>query len=143
MPSFVFSLESVLNLRIRGEQQCQRDVAAIQKQVSDLDSQLTDVSRRTARSAAEIRACLHASSLNPTELATHARYHQFLSNQSQDLSAQLTSARAALDHAKAALNSAISQRKSLEKLRQRQHEHWLAAQQKLERRSHDDLAARL
>jgi flagellar export protein FliJ len=103
--------------------------------------QLQEVSRQTARCTQEIRTCLLACSPDPIHLATHARYHQFLSGQSQDLQARLTATRAALEQAKSSLQSAVSQRKSLEKLRERQHEHWLATQHKLERRSHDDLAS--
>ena len=143
MARFTFSLESVLSLRIRAEQQCQRDVAASQRRFADLESQLRDVSRESALSTEQIRAHLRGVSPDPSALATHARYHQFLSKQCNDLHTQILAARAMLDEAKASLQSAISQRKSLEKLRERQHEQWLAAQHKHERRTHDDLAARI
>ena len=143
MSHFTFTLESLLQLRLRAEQQCQRDLASAQARLAQIETQLRVLCAQVDRAAADLRNSLHNTPLNPLHLATHARYQQSLAAESSRLQDNLNQARRALDHAKSALKSAASQRKSLEKLRQRQHEQFRLDHLKRERTTHDDLSTRI
>src|SRR5688500_17075164 len=142
MNRFLFSLESVLQLRVHAEQHRQRELALAQSRCTQVQRQLGELESRLAAASAELRACLRNVSVDPAELATHVRYKHDLVWEIEQLQRDLNSARLAVDEAKAALISATTQRKSLERLRERQHEHWRAEQHRRERLAQDDLAAR-
>ena len=142
MNRFVFSLESVLQLRVHAEQHCQRALAVAQSRAAELERQLTKFESRLAAAGADLQACLRSATVDPAELATHVRYKHDLVWEIEQLQADLTSARSSAEQAKAELLAAATQRKSLEKLRERQREQWRTEQHRRERLAHDDLATR-
>jgi flagellar export protein FliJ len=142
MSHFVFTLESVLQLRIHAEQQCQRDLAAAQAQVVQTQHQLLDIANKINRAQRELRECLNQPPIDPARLAAHSRYQQTLTSEDQRLHAQLQTSSRAADDARSLLSMATAQRKALEKLRARQHDEWRAEQARRERSAHDDLTIR-
>jgi flagellar protein FliJ len=134
MKRFVFKLEGVLEQRRHAEQQRQRDLAEVQKQIITIERDLSSVSAAHKSSHVQLRG-----RVDPRTLAVHVRFSQIMRQKLSHLRAQLTAARRELFAAQAALIETSKQRKVLEKLQEKQHERWLAEQQRHEAAAQDDV----
>ncbi|HEX8525229.1 MAG TPA: flagellar export protein FliJ [Tepidisphaeraceae bacterium] len=142
MPRFVFKLESVLRLRVHAEQKRQRELAEAQRRITELQGELDAVEREVGEATAQLRDKLAAARIDPRWLLLHAHHMQSLRARSSAISEEMFQAGLAVETAQEALVVACAERKSLEKLRQKQHEQHDLMQERGERVVLDEIAAR-
>ncbi len=140
--AFAFRLESVLRLRMHHQQRQQRAVAAAQLALLKLQEELSVIERDGRSARTELSQHLRAATLDPNWLRLNALHLQALQSQAAELVSKIHLARAVLASAQEQLAAATAQRKSLEKLRERQYERFCAIEQKRERNVQDEIAAR-
>jgi flagellar export protein FliJ len=142
MPKFTFRLESVLRVRLHAEQQEQRAVADAQRKLFRLQTQLEEMQAGIETSSVELRKHIGSGQLDARWLLQHAHHAQDLRARAAALSDEIFHAGLALTTAQERLVVASAQRKSLQKLRERQLEQFATLEQKRERNVHDEIAAR-
>jgi flagellar export protein FliJ len=143
MPKFTFRLDSVLRLCVHAEQREQRKVADAQVKLRDLQTKLQDTESVVASATAELRKHIGSGHLDARWLLQHSHHTQDLRARAAALSDEVFHAGLALATAQEVLVVASAQRKSLEKLKERQHEQFSLGEKKAERNVHDEIAARV
>ena len=139
---FVFRLESILRLRVHAEHEQQRVVASAQLKLRNFQQQLASVESQIDSAAGELRHHVREKDLDARWLLLHAHHTQSLRSQAAAISDEIFHAGLALTTAQEQLVIATAQRKSLEKLRERDQEQFEAEEARRERRVHDEIAAR-
>jgi flagellar export protein FliJ len=139
---FTFRLESVLRLRIDAQQKQQRTVADAQLALRALEDELSAIERDGQAARSELSQHLSTGNLDANWLRLNALHVQALQSQAAALIGKIHLARQSLASAQEQLAAATAQRKSLEKLRERQHDRFAATEQKRERNVQDEIAAR-
>ena len=138
MRRFVFKLDGLLEQRRRAEEQRQRDLAEVQKQILTIEGEVDRASDAEKSSSLPLRG-----RVDPRTLATHVRFSQVMRQKLSHLRAQLSAAKEGLLTAQTALVEASKQRKVLEKLQEKQQARWLAEQQRHESAAHDDVSQQM
>lgn len=141
MARFRFSLEAVLRARVRTERDRQCELAAIQRERTELLETLRRQQARIDEARDALRDRL-TGTLHAAELRLHAGAVL------QDMRAAQRNARALaamqqrLDVAREALVQARRERRAIEMLRERRYEQWRAEEGRREQQELDELAAR-
>ena len=126
MSKFHFRLDGVLRHRRHVEQERQRDLAKVQTQVSQLESELRALSDAAQFTTDDLRAHHLTGRLDLGFLAAHRRYMLGVQRKAGALSETLAVLQQQAHEARKNLAEAAKQRKILEKLRERQREQWAA-----------------
>jgi flagellar FliJ protein len=134
---FTFKLEAVLEQRKHVERQRQRDVAAAQHKLLQVQAELDAMSAVKRASAKELRL----GKISVATLAAHQRFAAATRHKGAALNRSLVEARRELDAAQLALIEAAKQRKVMEKLREREHARWAEQLRKRELAEADEIAA--
>src|SRR5687768_17272983 len=139
MARFSFKLDGVLEQRKNAERQRQRDVATAQHALLKLQAEIDALAAVSRASAAELRS----SRLSAAALAAHQRFILSMRHKAAALKQQHGETERELSDAQAALTEAAKQRKVIEKLREREHAKWAAAQQRREAQDAEDVARQI
>lgn len=135
---FTFKLEAVLEQRKHVERQRQREVAADQQRVLQLQAELDALVAVKRASANELRS---GTTLSAAKLAAHQRFATATRHKGAALQRSIGEARRELDAAQRVLLEAAKQRKVMEKLREREHARWAEQMRLRELAEADEIAA--
>lgn len=143
MSQFVFKLEAVLEHRRFLERQKQRDVAAAQAQMAELQNQLRTVNERMQANTDDLRQNHLVGRLDMNYLAAHRRFESATRRQAMELVQKMAVVQRQLETAQKALAEAAKQRKILEKLREKQELRWRDEQSRREMAALDEVAMQM
>ncbi len=142
MPTFVFKLGGVLNLRIRTEQQAQRAFAERQTEVNRVTDELRQLNTDLQDAADELRTHHLLGSVNVSYLAAHRRFTADVARRGSDLMTKIAMAERSAREAQARLAEAAKQRKILEILRDKHYARWRADEIRRDVAQSDDASGR-
>lgn len=142
MPQFAFSLEGVLQHRVRLEQQAQRALAERQNVAATTGEELKRLDDERASAADQLRPAL-TGRVDVRFLTTHRRYSADISQRAACIAERLALAQGAVDAARAALVATTKQRRVIETLKQRHLERWRSELTKRDAAENDDVTSRL
>jgi flagellar FliJ protein len=140
---FVFKLEGVLRQRVYAERECQRALAALRQQMSDLQEQLRMLNGSVQSANEDVRANHLTGKLDMNFLAAHRRYLVAVQRQGMELAQRMALLQRQVDTAQQALAEAAMQRKVIEKLREKQLERWKSEESRKEMAALDEVAMQL
>ena len=143
MARFVFNLEGVLQQRKHIEQERQRELAAKQSALVELQHVLQNLEQSVASTNEDVRKNRLTGRLDMPFLAAHRRFLVGMQKQALGIMQRITLAQRAVDEARAHLAEAAKQRKIIEKLREQQFERWKAEQAKRELAQLDEIGMQL
>jgi flagellar FliJ protein len=141
MPRFVFKLDGVLRQRQHVEKQRQRELAALQAQMTRLEDDLRATEATSRQAAMDLRERHLVGRLDMSYLAAHRRYTLALQRQATQIVQRMALLRKQIVQAQAVLVDAARERKAMEKLRDRQRSRWQAEQDRREMRMLDEAGA--
>jgi len=128
MAQFKFELQDVLRQRKNVEQIAQRDVALAVQAMVGLENQLKRLDESVRGVTDDVRANHLVGELDVSFITAHRRYLRGMERAALDLARQIAEAKAKVDKAQALLIEAAKQRKTMEKLRDREEERWRQTQ---------------
>ena len=143
MPTFVFQLDGVLRQRKLVEEQKQRDLAAVQAELTPLEAQLRLMDREMQSATGDVRANRLTGRLDLAFLAAHRRYTLAMQRKAVTLAQQMAAVQARVEAARKALVDAARQRKVIEKLREKRHAEWAAGVARREAIDADEVAMQI
>ena len=139
MPAFRFRFETLLRHRRGVEDQRQRRLAQHERCRMILLGQLRQM-QQTIRDSKHEMADGLVGKVNLQAVSGFARYSGQVNQRAQQIVVRLAELVKRIEQARAELQEAVRQRKSLELLRQRHHEKWRRAQDRLETNELDQIA---
>ena len=143
MAQFTFPLAGVLRHREHIEQERQRDLAAVQLQMTETQSELKALHASSSATTDDIRTNHLTGRLDMGYLTAHRRYMLGVQRQSAALTQKLAGLQQQADAARLALTEAAKQRKILEKLKEKQQKRWAEAQARREAADLDEVGMQL
>lgn len=138
MARFHFELEGVLRQRKNAEQVAQREYATATQALVTLQEQLRRLDEGVKAVADDMRANHLTGVLDVNMIAAHRRYVVAMERNALELARQIAEAQANVQKAHAKLVDAARQRKTIEKLKDKQFERWIADQYKRENADLDE-----
>lgn len=139
MPKFVFQLEGVLRHRKNVEKEKQRALAEATARMQALKDQLAGLDQSVQQANSEMRDGRLVGRLDLTLLSAHRRFLAVTQRQAVGLAQKMALVQRDIDTARLALLEAARGRKTIEKLREKQFEHWRSAMLKKENRQSDEV----
>ena len=136
MAQFDFSLDGVLRHRMHLEEQCQRDLAALQQQMRLAQDELRGLDQAMQASLNDVRHNRLVGKLDMGFLAAYRRYVASVQRKGTVMAQKMALIQRDVDAAQKKLAEAAKQRKIMEKLRDKQKERW---KQQLDRKEAADL----
>lgn len=143
MAKFVFQLEAVLRQRQHVERQRQRELAEVQAQVAGFQDELRLLNGRVQNSTEDLRQNHLTGKLDLSFIAAHRRFMLAMQRKGVELMQKMALLQRQVEQARAALAEAAKQKKIIDKLRERQHERWLAEQNRREMLELDEIGTQL
>jgi len=132
----------VLRQRERIEQERQRELAVVQADMVQLQSELRAFNTEVQRNVLAARNQL-LGKLDMGYLAAHRRYMLGMQRKVHDLAQRMAAQQQRVDEAHRNLIEATKRKKIVEKLRERQQERWAAEQNRREAGALDELTTQL
>ena len=136
MAQFNFSLDGVLRHREHLEQQCQRDLAAVQQKMRIAQEELRGLDQAFQASLTDVRQNRLIGKLDMGFLAAYRRHAAAVQRKGTVMAQKMALIQRDIDTAQKKLAEAAKQRKIMEKLRDKQQERW---KQELDRKEAADL----
>jgi flagellar FliJ protein len=124
MAQFKFQLEGVLVQRKNIEQIAQREVALATKAMTDLQDKLKRLDENVKQVSDDVRQNHLTGTLDVGFITAHRRYVINMERLAVDLARQIAEAQAKVKKAHETMIEAARQRKTIEKLREKQFERW-------------------
>lgn len=143
MARFVFKLQGVLRQRKFVERQKQRELAAEQARLVQLQNELKQLDQAVQAANQDLRDNRLIGRLDMGFLAAHRRFLIAMQRRGIELVQKIALAQRAVDDARAALAEAAKHRKVIEKLREKQFERWKAEMSKRELSEIDEIGMQL
>lgn len=143
MPKFIFQLEGVLRHRRYVERQRQRDLAAVQAVVAELEIQLRRLDDSVRSVTEDMKKNHLVGRLDLNLLGAHRRYSIAMQRRAVALAQKIAAAQLQAQEAQKRLAEAAKQRKIFEKLREKRREQWIADANRRELMELDETAMRL
>jgi flagellar export protein FliJ len=143
MAKFSFKLEGVLHHRRNIEQQRQRELALVQAQMQNLQSELRQLDQSTQQAMADLRRTRLVGSIDMEFITAHRRFMGSMQRKAMALVQKMSLVQRQVDEARRALAEAAKQRKIMEKLRETLHHRWLDALNKRETEELDEIGTQL
>lgn len=138
MAKFNFELEGVLRQRTNAEHIAQRDLATATQTMVQLQAKLKRLDESVKAVTEDVRANHLTGQLDVSFITAHRRYMVSMERAAIDLARQIAEAQAIVNKAQQALVDASRQRKTIEKLRDKQFERFMADQMKRENEALDE-----
>ena len=123
MPKFNFQLQAVLRHRTHIEQQRQRELAVVQKQMTDLQVELKALDEHVKAAGEDVQHHL-VGRLDMNFLGAHRRYMVAMQRKAMILVQRMALLQREVDAAQKLLVAAARDRKVMEKLREHRFEQW-------------------
>lgn len=127
MAKFVFNLEAVLRQRSHIEKEKQRELALIQRQMTQLQHELRALNETVQTAASDIRDNRLVGTLDMAFLAAHRRFMAATQRKGTELVQRMAIVQKQVEDAQRTLAEAAKDRKAMEKLKEKQHERWKAS----------------
>ena len=127
MSKFVFNLEAVLRQRSHLEKEKQRELALIQRQMTELQTELRALNDSVQTATGDIRDNRLVGRLDMQFLAAHRRFMAATQRKGTEIVQRMALVQKQVDEAQRALAEAAKNRKAMEKLKEKAHERWKAA----------------
>lgn len=143
MARFRFQLEGVLRHRKNVERQQQREVALVQAQLTQLETELRQLDQTAQDAAAELRRDHLVGTIDLNYLAAHRRFVAATQRKAVSLAQRMALVRRELDEKRKVLTQAAIQRKVMEKLREKQFARWMETMGKREADELDEIGMQL
>ena len=143
MPKFVFQLEGVLRHRKSVEEQRQRELGVAQAEMARMQAELRSMDEAARGVSDDVRTNRLTGTLDMAFLAAHRRYVAAMQRKAITLAQRMAAQQQVVDAARRQLAEAAKQRKSVEKLRERQHERWKLDQSRKESADLDEVNLQL
>lgn len=138
MAAFRFHLEPVLRQRRRAEDQRQQELATLQRQVIELESQLRSMQQSISEDKRGMAEAL-TNRVDVRRIRQHGLHVNQTTQRAQQIAVELAGLRQRFDQARQALLEARRQRKAVEHLKQRRYDRFLAQQKKQEAAEIDEI----
>jgi flagellar FliJ protein len=139
MARFRFSLEPLLRLRRRREQECQRDVAVLERERLHLEGRLRRYQEELAAGKDSLRERL-VGRVDTEALRRRAGQSRQILRSAQQAVVELAGVQKRLERARATLLEATTERRAVELLRERRFDAWKRRLEKAETAAIDELA---
>lgn len=139
MARFVFNLEAVLRQRSHIEKEKQRELALIQRQMTDLQTELRALNGSVQTATDDVRDNRLVGKLDMQFLAAHRRFMAATQRKGTEIVQRMALVQKQVDEAQRALAEAAKNRKAMEKLKEKAHERFKAAQAQKEFLAADEL----
>jgi flagellar FliJ protein len=143
MARFAFKLEPVLRHRKMVEEQHQRELARLAGQLRQLQEELKALDAQAKAVADDVRSHHASGPLNMEFLMSHRRYVAAMQDRALRLVQRMSVLQRQIDEARVALVEASKRRKSIEKLKERQHQRWLDDQSLRQVKELDEIGMQL
>jgi len=143
MPRFVFKLKAVLRQRRHVERQRQRDLAIVQGEMAKLDGELRAITAEVKAAEVDVRQNHLVGRLDLNFIAAHRRYVIAMERRGMNVVQRMAQVQKQVEAAQRALAAAAIQRKTIEKLRERQWERWKADWEAKEAAQTDEIGMQL
>ena len=143
MAQFIFQLEGVLRQRRNLEQQRQRELAAHQARIQEMETELRAMDRDVQGSNSHVRQHHLQGRLDMNYLAAHRRYTLAVQRKATTLLQRMALVQRQVEEARVALGNAARDRKAIEKLREKQFEQWREAAARKEMADLDEVSTQL
>jgi flagellar export protein FliJ len=132
MARFVFRLSGVLRHRRHIERQRQRDLAALDAQMTLKRAQFAELDRQVRENLDDLRQNRLIGRIDVSFLQAHRRYMLAMRKKVFDMAGEMAVLQQQIDRARLALTRAATDRKALELLRDKRKNEWLADQSRRE-----------
>jgi flagellar export protein FliJ len=139
LAKFVFNLEAVLRQKAHIEKEKQRELALIQRQMTDLQAELRALNDSVQTATGDIRDNHLVGKLDMQFLAAHRRFMAATQRKGTEIVQRMALVQKQVDQAQRALAEAAKNRKAMEKLKERAHERWKTAMNHKEFLAADEL----
>ncbi|HEY8666988.1 MAG TPA: flagellar export protein FliJ [Tepidisphaeraceae bacterium] len=143
MAQFKFQLEAVLRQRHYIEQQRQRELAFVQAQMSELQTQLRSLNNSVQMTNDDLRVNHLIGKLDMNFLGAHRRFMAATQRQAIALMQRMAIIQRDLEAAQKALAAAATQKKAIEKLRERNLQRWRDDLNRRESAELDEIATQM
>jgi len=143
MARFNFTLQTVLSERERQEQLAQRELAEKIRFYDSIEQKLRTCETEIVEAQQQMRDHQSKGRIDPQFLIAHRRYMAAVRVRVQGIAQDMAGARLAIETARRVLTSAVTQRKSIEILRDRQLAAFRADQNRKDRILSDEIGAQL
>lgn len=143
MPKFEFKLEGVLAHRKNIERQRQRDLALLQAQMQQLQTELAGLDQSVKDATADLRNNRLIGHVDLAFLAAHRRFALAMQRKAMGLAQKMALLQRQIDQARAALAEAAKQRKAIEKLREKQFSRFVNELNRREAEALDEIGMQL
>jgi flagellar protein FliJ len=143
MARFDFNLQGVLKQREHVEQLAQREVAQAQQMMSQLQDRLRRLDEGVRAVADDMRSNYLHGVLDVTIMASHRRYVVAMERSAMELARLIADAQAKVEQAQRQLLNAARERKTIEKLKDKQFERWITDQYKREAADLDEAGTQI
>lgn len=143
MAKFVFKLRGVLRQREHVEKEKMRILAQCVKHEADCQAELQRLRESVQQSNDDMRNHHLVGVLDMSFITAHRRFMGAMQRQATAIAQKIANAQQRVKDARLALAEAAKQRKVIEKLREKQHEKWLAELHAKEMRDQDEIGMQL
>lgn len=143
MPTFRFSLQTVLRQRELAEQQRQREFGVVQQEYAALEAELRTMDESVKAATDDLRDKHLVGRISVEYLSAHRRFTLAMQRRAIEHAQKMSAVRQRLDAARAALVEAAKGRKAMEKLRERRHDDWKADQDRRDAAATDEVAQQI
>ena len=143
MARFYFNLQGVLKQREHVEQLAQREMAQAQQVMTELQNRLKRLDEGVRAVADDMRSNHLQGVLDVTIMASHRRYVVAMERSAMELARLIAEAQAKVEQAQTQLVNAARERKTIEKLKDKQFERWIADQYKREAADLDEVGTQI
>jgi flagellar FliJ protein len=143
MAKFAFKLEGVLRHRKQVEEQRQRDLAVVQAMLTELEAELRGLDGVVRESLADLRENRLVGRLDMHFIGAHRRFMLATQRKAAGLIERMAGVQREVEAARKLLVEAATQRKVIEKLREKQLERWKAELARKEMAEQDEVNVRM
>lgn len=143
MAGFRFRLEGVLRHRRDIERDRKRELAEALGRLAALQDELAEIARQVRQADAELRGGGLAGRLDMSFLAAHRRFVASMHQKALAVAQRIRAAQARVDQARSAAVEAATERKVIEKLRERKLVAWTESARRQEAQAFDEINTRL
>ncbi len=138
MARFNFELDGVLRQRKNVEHLAQKALAEAVRAMSELTDKLRRLDESVKQVSEDVRAHHLLGEIDVNFIAAHRRYLLGMERAAMDLARQIAEAQGKVQRAQSQLIESAKERKTMEKLRDKQFERWMSEQTKRENADLDE-----
>jgi flagellar FliJ protein len=143
MAKFIFKLGGLLRQRENAQNQCMRDLAAVQGRLTALEVELRSVDDTVRAADRDLRENRLVGTVDLAFLGAHRRFSLAMQRKAVEIAQRMVQAQWEVDEAKQKLIEASRQKRIIEKLREQQLQRWREGQAQRETKELDEISMQL